>query len=436
MNIRNLLNNKDSVASRIANGTFWSLTGVALGKALVLLASIICARILGDVRFGELGIIRSTIGMFVTIGAAGLGTTASKYIAEYRACNNREGILKIFYLTNGFSLVIAFVITLAVFAFAESIAVSNFNEPSLKLDVQIGSLLLLFSIINATQNGVLSGFERFKTIALNTLYASILEGIGIILGAYMWGVEGAILGYGISFVFLALINQASINKVFETEGISYKRLKILQDDYSILWKFSIPSALNSIMVAPAFWAIKTMLVNANDFGELGVYEAADQWRIIILFVPNAIANILMPIFSNVNGANNTNTYNKVLKTSIILNGSIAFLLVLCIYLFKNLIMSLYGSGFDEPNLLFILCASTIFNSMAQVMTLSLISKSKVWVSFLFNMIWAALLIGFTYIFLEKGCGAISLAYANLYSYLFHFAFQLSYFVYALKNGKL
>ena len=39
------------IGKRIAYGAFWSMTGTALGKFLVLLAGIICARILGKEIF-------------------------------------------------------------------------------------------------------------------------------------------------------------------------------------------------------------------------------------------------------------------------------------------------------------------------------------------------------------------------------------------------
>lgn len=434
IDFKSILHNKSSVAYRIANGTFWSLTGVALGKALVLVASIFCARILGDVKFGELGIIRSTLGMLITLGAAGLGTTASKYIADYRAKNDNDGIIRIYYLTNYFTISIAFVVTALAFLFSEQIAISNFHAPHLKIDIQIGAILLFFSIITATQNGVLAGFERFRPIALNTLYASIIEGVGIVFGAYLYGTEGAVLGYGVSFVFWTLINQYSITRTFHSFGIKKERTSLSHGDYQILWKFSLPSALNSILVAPAFWAVKTLLIRYNGFGDLGVYEAADQWRIIILFIPNAISNILMPIFANVNGSNNKQTYNKVQRLSIILNGSIALALVLFIFFTKDFIMSLYGAGFENPLLLFVLCASTVFNAMAQVMTLSLISKSKAWTSFVFNFIWALVLIGSSYYFLVNDFGAMSLALANLISYALHFIFQLIYFSLSSKEG--
>lgn len=75
------------------------MTGIALAKFLVLVAGILCARILGASHFGELGIVRSTIGMFVVIGASGLGYTANKYIAEYRASKDVEKIAQIYNLT-------------------------------------------------------------------------------------------------------------------------------------------------------------------------------------------------------------------------------------------------------------------------------------------------------------------------------------------------
>lgn len=426
LKIHSILKNKDSVWHRIANGTFWSLTCVALGKAIVLVASIICARILGDEGFGEFGIIRSTIGMFIVLGSAGLGTTASKYIAEYRAKSNIKGITKIYYLTNGFALTLSIIFSTILFFFADVIAESNFHDSSLTCDIQIGTLLLLFSIINAAQNGVLSGFEQFKTIALNTLFSSIFECIGIIVGAYFFEVQGAILGYGLSFIFWTIINYISIKRTFTKNNISRKFIHLSKRDYEILWKFSIPSALNSIMVAPCFWVIKTLLVHKDGFAALGVYEAADQWKIIILFIPNAIANILMPIFSNVNGSNDNGSYKKVLNVSIALNGIIALVLVGLIYVFKDLLMSFYGEGFNNPEVLFILCTSTIFSSMAQVITLSLISRTKAWTSFVFNFVWAVLMVVITYVMLNNGYGVCSLAYANLFAYFMHFIFQFVY----------
>ena len=72
------------IGRRMASGAFWSLTGTALGKFCILLAGIFCARILGQEEFGELGMVRSTIGMFIVMGSAGIGVTATRFISQYR----------------------------------------------------------------------------------------------------------------------------------------------------------------------------------------------------------------------------------------------------------------------------------------------------------------------------------------------------------------
>ena len=40
------------IAQRMRSGAFWSFTGTALGKFLVFLSGILCARILGKEQFG------------------------------------------------------------------------------------------------------------------------------------------------------------------------------------------------------------------------------------------------------------------------------------------------------------------------------------------------------------------------------------------------
>lgn len=169
-----------------------------------------------------------------------------------------------------------------------------------------------------------------------------------------------------------------------------------------------------------------MLVNYASFESLGIYEVADQWKVIVLFVPGAIANILLPIFSNIQGSGNNDSFSKTLRFSIIINGGIAFLLFLLVYVFKDFIISFYGKGYENISILVVLCFSTIFSSIAQVLTLSLISLAKVWVSFMFNLIWAILLLGSSYVMLENGLRASALAWANVIAYSFHCLLQILY----------
>jgi hypothetical protein len=72
-----------SIARRLARGSLWSLFGSATARVLVLVAMILVARVLGQVSFGELGLIQSTLGMTGLMAGMGLGETATRFVAKY-----------------------------------------------------------------------------------------------------------------------------------------------------------------------------------------------------------------------------------------------------------------------------------------------------------------------------------------------------------------
>ena len=73
------------IGLRLARGVFWSMAGAVISRGLMLAASVLVARMLGKMGFGELGMIRSTVGMFGIFAGFGLGLTATKHVAEFRS---------------------------------------------------------------------------------------------------------------------------------------------------------------------------------------------------------------------------------------------------------------------------------------------------------------------------------------------------------------
>ena len=176
------------IARRIMGGAFWSFTGTAIGKLCVLIAGIVCARILGKELFGQFGMIRSTINIFIVLGASGFGVTATKFISQLRQTDIPR-MLSISRLTYRFAMATGFVITMGCLIFSKQIASYGLHEESLTQEIRIASLLLFFSILYGVQNGILSGMEAFKAIAKNTLIGSLLEAVFMIIGALLWGLN-------------------------------------------------------------------------------------------------------------------------------------------------------------------------------------------------------------------------------------------------------
>lgn len=412
------------IGYRMATGAFWSFTGTALAKFIVLVASIVCAHILGKAEYGELGMVRSTINMFVVLGSAGLGLTATKYISEYRREHKRK-VASIYWLTNGFALVSGIIVTIAVWLFAPLLATFTLKAPHLVTDIRLGALLLFFTVINGAQTGTLSGLEDFKSIALNTLIGSIAESVFMLIGAYHYGVTGAILGFGTGFIASYIANNISIHRNFRQFGIDISPRFVSKEDYSLLYKYSLPAALSGIMVMPTYWIVRSLLVRSNGFDELAVFEAADQWKTIILFIPGAVSQIILPILSSMTHQENDKFW-KVLKLNLAVNGGISLLIASILCVCSPLIMGMYGKGYSDIRPIVFLSMSTILSSMANVVGLSIASRAKMWVGFSFNALWAAMLIGFSWLFLNLNMGAAGIALGVLASYFVHAISQLIY----------
>jgi O-antigen/teichoic acid export membrane protein len=198
-------NDKSDIRSRFINGAFWSLTGSVVSQGLMIIASIIVARILGKLEYGELGMIRSTVNMFAVFAGFGLGVTATKYIAEF-SVKDRDKTGKIIGLTTIFAGVIGFIISASIIIMAPFLADKTINAPHLVNEIRLGAIILFFSSLNGSFTGILAGFQAFKSIAKINLIAGVIAfplQIGLTL---LLGLPGSVIGFGLNFLVLWIFN--------------------------------------------------------------------------------------------------------------------------------------------------------------------------------------------------------------------------------------
>ena len=419
------------LVERIARGAFWVICGTATAKGFVMISSIICAHILGKSLYGELGLIRSTLNMFMIFGSVGMGVTATKYIAQNRNKNKIE-VEKICSVTTIFAVTVASLLSLGVFYLAPFIIETKIRIDEVTSEIRIGTIILFATVLNGAVNGILVGFEGFRKIAINTLISSILESVLLIMFAKLYGVKGAIIGYGFGTISLLLLNIKSVYEYFHLNDIclSYRGLKV--SDFRVLYKFSLPAALSSFMVTPAFWIVRTMIVKNNGFEELGIYEVADQWKVIILFLPSALSQIILPILSSNLSKEGRNDYWATLKINLKLNGCITLFFSVIVSILSPYLIQLYGKDFDNFYPIILLAFSTVFSSLATVLGIAIVSREKMWYGLSFNILWVLNFTFGSYLSLRWGYGVTGVSVALLFSYMFHTIFQ-GLFLYSIKN---
>lgn len=416
--------NQSSLSRRLFEGVSWTLIGNVVGKFLQLLAFIFVARILGKEEYGQVGIVRSTINMFLIFSSVGMGVTATRFIAMYRVSNPYRAY-KVYNFSVKFVLWVGFFVSVLVFAFSDFLAQNQLNNIHLGSALKIGALVLFLLTISSVQTGALNGFERFRSVGIITSINGLVMLISVVAGSYFGGINGVIAGLGIAALVMVIQLYFSLKKNIieikhKTELPNNELLKISK----IFYEFSLPAVLQGLVVIPVLWWAKTFLIQKTGYGEMALYDVAEQWYYLVLFIPNSLSAIILPLLTNTNYDGSKEQYNKLLKVNLFINIGVTFVIAVFVAIFSPLIYRFYGNGFTDYSPLLILLITVVICAANNVLGQVIVSKGKMWIGFGVNALWAIWLILFTFVFIGKyQFGALGLAYAMLGSYALHSAAQ-------------
>ena len=397
----------------------WTLAGAMMARGLGLIASVVAARMLGREGFGELGVIQSTVAMFGAFAGFGLGLTATKHIAECRNADpTRAG--RIMALSGVIAAISGAVMALGLLLTAGPVAEHALAAPHLKGLLQVSAGLIFLGALNGAQLGALSGLEAFKTIARVNLWSGLVSFPIMIAGVWWGGLNGAVWGLVASLGVSWLFNHLALRTEARRAGVPLSfslRIDEWKREVGVLWQFSLPAMLCGFMVLPVHWICTALLAHQpGGYAEMGVFNAANQWRIAILFVPQAMAGIVLPALAGLHGERDHARYLKVFWSNVALIGGVALALALGVALSSGIIIRNYGAGFAHgQGTLVLLALSAVVLSVNQMLGVDLISRGKMWRVLGCNMAWAVTLLGLAW-WLVPVHGAFGLAVALLVSY--------------------
>jgi O-antigen/teichoic acid export membrane protein len=394
---------------RLARGMFWSTAGAVGLRSLSLLASIIMARVLGKSVFGELGIVQSTTNLFMTFAELGIGLTATKYVAEFRR-NDPVRAGRIIAMTTIVAVVSGTVVG-AIMVATSSWSARVVAAPHLQSIIAISAVALFLIVVNESQNGVLNGFEAFKRRSTVQALSGVASFPITVLGVYYFGLIGAVYGLIASQVVVLVLNYQAIRQETSSAGVSV-RWREARKELGILTSFSLPTLFAGAVYVPSMWIANTILVTTpGGFAEMGLFNAADRWRTLILFLPSLLGSVTLPMLSSLRGEAASQKYQNLLWNNIKLSVLASFAVAAPIALLAPWIMASFGPGFrDGTWVLVTLCATAVVFSPYWIVGQSLVSRGHVWTMFLFNMGWAVTLLASAWLLRGHGARGLALAY--------------------------
>lgn len=388
------------------------MAGAVISRGLMLAASVLVARMLGKTIFGELGMIRSTVGMFGVFAGFGLGLTTIKHVAEFRQSDpDRAG--RIIGLSGLFAMLTGGLMALGLFIFAPWLAEHTINAPHLVGVLRIGALILFINALNGAQTGALAGFEAFKTIAHVNIFVGLISFPILIGGAYFGGLTGAIWALSINLGVNWLLNHLALRKESRRHKVPFT-FRDCSREWPVLWKFSLPAAINGTLVGPVRWTCFALLVSQPEgYGEMGIFAAALVFQVLLQSISLMINAPLLSMLSNAG----SKTGDKLQTVNILSTWIVVAIPAVPLLCFPEIGEMLFGKNFQGHTfrvtfavILYYTCIMSYRAGLRRI----LVSRGLLWWGFCNNLLWGIILLPTAFFLVKRGAVGLAASFAIAY----------------------
>ncbi len=232
------------------------------------------------------------------------------------------------------------------------------------------------------------------------------------MGAFFYGVTGAVGGSVMAAIFGFMVKQYAMNKECKRATITISHRNVSQE-FPALWKFVLPAVLVGVSAQPFDWLARLIIVRGpTGYGALGLFAAANSVSQIILFLPGQIAGPTQPILSNLTGHADVRNIQKILLQGNITIIGIAVVIGVIFMILASYIMLLYGSEYSAAaTTLAILAVSSIFCAGSNVVKNFLYAINRVWIVVSAHIVMGIILCIMAYLLQNKGSDGLAAAYA-------------------------
>jgi len=376
--------------------------------------------------FGEYAMVQSTLLMVATLSQLATGYTASKYIAEYRS-SDPERAGRIMGLCALVSALMAGVGAFLLIAMAPWLAGAMLKAPHLAFALIIGSGFIFFSSINGYQMGALSGLEAYGSLARAGIASGIVAVASISLGASWGGLNGTFIGLGISAFIRCAIHNRWLRLESRVQGIKPQYRGSLSQEKVAIHNFALPAAVAGCYMMPMIWLANSFLVRQpGGYGEMALYSAANNLRILVLFLPNVINSVGLSVLNNEKAKGDRTNYNRVFRTNVMYIFLVSLSGVLVMGIFGKSFLKLFGKDFGVGHfLLWLLVVASLFESLSIALYQYVQSQAKMWLSFYSITVPREAFLVVAAYFLVQSYGGAGLAIAYLGSTILGLIFHFS-----------
>jgi O-antigen/teichoic acid export membrane protein len=418
-----------------AISAFWSLSGAVASRGLTLAASVLAGRLLGATGFGEVGMIQSTQGLFGVLAGTSLGLAATKFVAEHRATDPVRARRSL-HLGLIFAAAAGLPAAIVLLLFAADVASGILNAPHLAGELQVATGLIVLGAINGVQTGALAGLGLFRAIALLATLRGACLFVAMVVGITLGGVMGAVAGLVLTEAVAVMFNHLALRRLLPVPASPQPAGAGGWTDFGVMARFTGLAILGSLATTLAMWFSNVILAGqADGYAALGIFNAADRWRQLLLFLPASLSPIILSMLSSLHGSSDPRRFRQLFGLNLGVSAAVVLVPAVGLAFFAPLAMSLFGQEYQEGRLtLVILAASAIAVVLNNLLGQVLVSQGAIWWRFLLDVVLGGVLalVAWQAVPLYQDRG---LALANLVAYSVTVLGLLPPVVYFLKHPR-
>jgi EPS I polysaccharide export inner membrane protein EpsE len=422
-----------AISQRFFIGATWSLVGAFFSQVIILLGTLLLARIFGKETYGQFVLIQSTVNTVGVFSGFGIGATATRYIAALKEIDPQR-LARILALSEITVLIFSAIISLGLSIMSKQMSSSIFNAPELTTPLAIAAFAVFFSVLDGYHKSTLIGFESMRAFAVVSIVGVGLSLPIMLFSVYKFGLYGAVVSLVVSAFLQAIISRVQMTRVLLRSNISKKYNNCLKE-WRVIRDYSLPSFLAGALVSSAHWVCQAMLSKMqNGYSEIALLGVAMQWFNVIIFLPLITSRVVMPMLTESFASDNINNSRKILYLAIKANILTAVPMAIFISIISPWLFELYGQDFKKDSFLLIIAAITAAIVAIQTPVGNLISAiSRMWLGMIMNFGWAIIYISTSFYLREMGSLGVFIGMGIAYT--FNAMWTLQFAFHQLKQSK-
>lgn len=370
------------VATRMHAGVAWTLIGAGFNQGSTMIVNLAVANLLGREAFGRYTMVLATLTTVAAIGQLSMGYTATRHIAEFRS-TQPDRASRILTLCALVSLVSATVAGGLLAISSNWLARVVLEAPELSLLLRLAAAAVFFAVLNGFSTGALAGLESYRALARVGIASGTLYAVVCIVLARSFGLTGAVSGLGLSAAVQCVLLGVTLARQAAGNGIRIARHG-WWEDRALVSNFALPASLGGVLTLPAIWIAGALLGRqAGGYHQLALFGAANTFRTVVLFVPQAVNNVGMSILNHQRRVS-ADGYSRVFRWNAFLTASSALGAAAVLLLLGGPLLQLFGPTFIEGrNVLAILLGAAVIEALAIALYQVVVSHRRIWASLVF-----------------------------------------------------